>query len=71
LGNEQFVVAMYNQNGMLEPGFGSNGIVKTSFIKNSVDRAHSVVIDNDGNIIVAGETKNNYTTFGLVRFIGK
>ncbi len=71
LGNEQFVVAMYNQNGMLEPGFGSNGIVKASFIKNSVDRAHSVVIDNDGNIIVAGETKNDYTTFGLVRFIGK
>lgn len=71
LGNEQFVVAMYNQNGMLVPDFGSDGIVKTSFIKNSVDRAHSVAIDNDGNIIVAGETKNDYTTFGLVRIIGK
>jgi len=71
LGNEQFVVAMYNQNGMLESAFGSDGIVKTSFIKNSVDRAHSVVIDNDGNIIVAGETKNDYTTFGLVKLIGK
>ena len=71
LGNEAFVVAMYNQNGMLETGFGSNGIVKTNFIENSVDRAHSVIIDNDGNIIVAGETKNNYTTFGLVRLIGK
>ncbi len=71
LGNEAFVVAMYNQNGMLETGFGSNGIVKTNFIENSVDRAHSVIIDNYGNIIVAGETKNNYTTFGLVRFIGK
>jgi uncharacterized delta-60 repeat protein len=71
LGNEQFVVAMYDQNGMLVSGFGLDGIVKTSFIKNSVDRAHSVVIDNDGNIIVAGETKNDYTTFGLVRLIGK
>ena len=48
-----------------------DGIVKTSFIKNSVDRAHSVVIDNDGKIIVAGETENEYTTFGLVRLIGK
>jgi len=71
LGNEQFVVAMYDQNGILVPDFGSDGIVKASFIKNSVDRAHSVVIDNDGNIIVAGETKNDYTTFGLVRLIGK
>ena len=71
LGNEQFVVAMYNQSGMLAPEFGLDGIAKTSFIKNSVDRAHSVVIDNDGNIIVAGETKNDYTTFGLVKLIGK
>ncbi|MCH7965001.1 MAG: hypothetical protein IH852_13805 [Bacteroidetes bacterium] len=71
LGNEQFVVAMYDQNGMLVPDFGSDGLVKTSFIKNSVDRAHSVVIDYYGNIIVAGETKNDYTTFGLIKLIGK
>ena len=71
LGNEQFVVAMYNQSGTLVREFGLDGIVKTSFIKNSVDRAHSVVIDNDGNIIVAGETENDYTTFGLVKLIGK
>ncbi|MCH8033122.1 MAG: hypothetical protein IH950_05090 [Bacteroidetes bacterium] len=71
LGNEQFVVVMYDRNGMLVPDFGSDGIVKTSFIKNSVDRAHSVVIDYYGNIIVAGETKNDYTTFGLIKLIGK
>jgi hypothetical protein len=56
---------------MLVHDFGSDGIVKTSFIKNSVDRAHSLVIDNNGNIIVAGETENDYTTFGLVKLIGK
>jgi len=71
LGNEQFVVAMYDKDGTLVPDFGPGGIVKTSFIKNSVDRAHSVVIDNDDKIIVAGETKNSYTTFGLVRLVGK
>lgn len=71
LGIEQFVVAMYNQQGVLVPDFGTGGIVKTSFIKNSVDRAHSVVIDNAGNIIVAGETENEYTTFGLVKLLGK
>ncbi|MFC2094173.1 hypothetical protein ACFLSH_00960 [Bacteroidota bacterium] len=71
LGNEQFAVAMYNQQGVLVSDFGLDGIVKASFIKNSVDRAHSVAIDNDGNIIVAGETKNEYTTFGLVKLIGK
>jgi uncharacterized delta-60 repeat protein len=71
MGNEQFVVAMYDKGGMLVPEFGLDGIVKTSFIKNSLDRAHSVVIDKDGNIIVAGETTNEYTTFGLVRLIGE
>ena len=71
LGNEQFVVAMYDQGGMLVPEFGLDGIVKISFIKNSVDRAHSVVVDNNGDILVAGETKNSYTTFGLVRLLGK
>lgn len=71
LGNEEFVAAMYDQNGMLVSEFGLDGIVKIGFIKNSVDRAHSVVIDNDGNIILAGETKNGYTTFGLVRLIWK
>ena len=71
LGNEEFVVAMYNENGVLVPEFGFDGVVKIGFIKNSVDRAHSVVIDNEGNIIVAGETKNGYTTFGLVKLIGK
>jgi len=71
LGNEQFVVAMYDKDGTLVPDFGLDGIVKISFIKNSIDRAHSVVVDNDGNIIVAGETKNSYTTFGLVKLVGK
>ncbi len=71
LGNEEFVVAMYNQGGMLVREFGLDGVVKIGFIKNSVDRAHTVVIDNDGNIILAGETKNGYTTFGLVKLIGK
>ena len=71
LENEDFVVAMYSQNGILDPGFGLNGITQVNFNNNSVDRAHSLAIDSDGNIIVAGETTNEYTTFGLVRFIGK
>lgn len=70
-GNAAFVVAMYNQNGILNPDFGSDGISKVNFFENSDDRAHSMIIDSDGNIIVAGESKNDYTTFGLVRFIGK
>jgi uncharacterized delta-60 repeat protein len=71
LENESFVVAMYNQNGILDPGFGLNGIVKINFNNSRVDRAHSLIIENDGKIIVAGETTHEYTTFGLVRLIGK
>ena len=70
-GNESFAVAMYNQNGLLDSDFGLNGIVKLNFNNSSVDRAHSLIIENDGKIIVAGETTNEYTTFGLVRLIGK
>ena len=71
LGKETFVVAMYNQNGLLESSFGSSGITTVSFGENSIDHAHSVIIDNNGNIIVAGEVTSSYTTFGLVRIIGK
>lgn len=71
LESQAFVVAMYSQTGILDPGFGLNGILEINFNKNSVDRAHSLIIENDGKIIVAGETTNEYTTFGLVRLIGK
>ena len=70
-GTTAFVVAMYNPMGILETSFGSDGIAVVSFSDNSIDRAHSVIIDNNGNIIVAGETTSDYTTFGIIRLIGK
>ncbi len=68
---ESFVVAMYNPSGYLVTDFGDNGFVIIDFSSNSTDRAHDVAIDKAGNIIVAGETKSGYTTFGLVKLIGK
>lgn len=71
LENENFAVAMYNNDGNLISDFGDNGIVIIDFNNNSIDRAHDVAIDKTGNIIVAGETKSNYTTFGLVKLFGR
>ena len=71
LGNETFVVARYNPMGILDTIFGSDGLAKVHFNEKSIDRAHSVIIDSNGNIIVVGETTIDYTTFGLIRLIGK
>jgi uncharacterized delta-60 repeat protein len=70
LENEAFVVARYNPMGILDTVFGSDGLVKAHFNEKSIDRAHSMIIDSNGNIIVVGETTSEYTTFGLIRLIG-
>jgi uncharacterized delta-60 repeat protein len=71
LGNETIVVARYNPMGVLDTIFGADGLAKVHFYEKSIDRAHSVIIDSNGNIIAAGETTSDYTTFGLIRLIGK
>lgn len=51
-----FATVRYNDDGSLDSSFGSNGIVVTSFdlSASSSDEATSMILDNDGKIIVAG-----------------
>jgi len=60
---QQFTLARYNNNGTLDTGFGTGGIVKTAFSERAY--AYSVAIQSDGKIVVGGD--GGYV-FGLVRY---
>ena len=64
-----FAVVRYNPDGSLDNSFGG-GIVNTR-VGNSADIAHSVAIQTDGKIVVAGSTSNIQDTgysFAVVRY---
>ncbi|MEJ7625861.1 MAG: T9SS type A sorting domain-containing protein [Ferruginibacter sp.] len=52
--NRNFTVARYDVNGVLDPAFGTGGIVLTDIGTGTSDEATSVVIQTDGKIVVAG-----------------
>jgi len=65
--NKDIAVARYNANGTLDNSF-SGGVVTTEIVT-SFETAHSVVIQADGKIVVAGVAYNNNTlNITLVRF---
>lgn len=57
------------QPGTLDTSFGVNGIV-TTFIDTFSDKGNSVLIQDDGKILVGGSTKSSYITsdFVLLRY---
>ncbi len=65
--NEVFSLVRYNPDGSLDPGFGTGGIVKSTFRGSGT----SVARQADGKIVVAGTVPGAapYTSdFGLARF---
>lgn len=74
--NEVFALARYTPAGKLDPIFGSNGTVATSFGTTFVN-ATSIAIQADGNIIAVGsfitdELHGEFDTgFKLVRYLGQ
>ncbi|BAZ49482.1 hemolysin-type calcium-binding region [Nostoc sp. NIES-4103] len=67
--NDDFLLAKYNSDGTLDSSFGSGGKVTTS-ISSANDRGHSVAVQSDGKIILAGYTENgsNYSDFAVLRY---
>jgi uncharacterized delta-60 repeat protein len=66
--NFDFALVRYNTNGTLDTSFDSDGKVTTA-ISGSNDIAHSVAIQTDGKIVVAGESGNgSNANFALVRY---
>lgn len=63
-----FAIARYNNDGSLDPTFGSGGKVTTDF-NGSLDNATSVAVQLDGKIIVAGSASTGINgDFGLARY---
>lgn len=63
-----FVVARYNPDGSLDTGFGTNGVVTYDF-DGFPDRARAIALQQDGKIVVVGESNvNSAQNFGLVRY---
>lgn len=63
-----FAVVRYNSNGSLDSTFGSSGKVLTDF-GNTNDFGYSVLVQNDGKIVVAGSSYNHIQwSFALVRY---
>ncbi|MEH2403919.1 DUF4347 domain-containing protein, partial [Nostoc sp.] len=60
-----FALARYNSDGSLDTTFSSDGKVTTSFGLLTTDIGHSVAIQADGKIIVAGTDGND---FALARY---
>ena len=60
-----FAVSRYTINGTVDSSFGTNGIVITDFGLGRNDHAHSIAIQEDGKIVVAGRSQQNTTTSEL------
>jgi len=66
--NQDFAIVRYNVDGTLDQTFGGSGKVVTP-IGPGYDIAHSVAIQTDGGIVVAGEAWNGGSyDFGVVRY---
>jgi uncharacterized delta-60 repeat protein len=66
--DEDFVVARYNPDGTLDPGFGSHGRVRTDF-PGLAAVPSSVVIQPDGKIVVAGGAFPLFTFLGDFKIV--
>jgi uncharacterized delta-60 repeat protein len=66
--NNDIAVVRYNTNGSLDTSFDTDGI-QTTPIGSSNDAANSVVMQADGKIVVAGETRSvSDYDFAIVRY---
>ena len=72
-GKSSFALARYNPNGSLDGGFGTLGKVTTTFFGRD-DRALSVAIQADGQIVAGGTSDNRandtFRDFALARYLG-
>ncbi|MBN1496668.1 MAG: Ig-like domain-containing protein [Spirochaetes bacterium] len=67
--NDDFAMVRYSSAGVLDTGFGVNGIVKTA-ISSGVDSVNAIVIQGDGDIVLAGQGYNGSSLdFTLARYI--
>jgi len=68
----KFLIARYTTSGQLDGTFGSGGVVTTQLGSETWNESHSIKIQNDGKILVAGLSAAFYwsgnANFALVRY---
>jgi uncharacterized delta-60 repeat protein/uncharacterized repeat protein (TIGR01451 family) len=68
-GKRDFALVRYNANGGLDSTFSSDGIQTTDLSDGNTDIAHSVAVQPDGKIVVAGfSIVGNAEDFALARY---
>jgi uncharacterized delta-60 repeat protein len=65
--NGTFAVARYDTDGSLDASFGDHGRLTTDLTRGA-DLARGVAVQNDGKIVVAGQTGGTHGKFALVRY---
>lgn len=55
---DDFVIGRYSPSGSLDMTFNGSGIATTDFLTNRTDRASSIALQPDGNVVVAGFTND-------------
>ena len=65
--NEDFFLSRFNTDGTYDTDFGHDGIVITQ-VGASYDYAYSMIVQNDGKIILAGSGFQTNDDFALVRY---
>jgi uncharacterized delta-60 repeat protein len=68
--DDDFALVRYNSDGSLDTSFDGDGKVTTDMCPGGIDRAHDVVIQPDGKIVVAGYACQGATgdDFALARY---
>lgn len=66
--DNDFAIARYNVDGSPDLSFGGTGVVIVP-VGSGLDQAYSVAIQDDGRILVAGESANGAREFAVVRLL--
>ena len=67
--DQDFAVVRYTAGGVLDPTFGTGGMVVTDFGASRNEEAYAVAIQDDGKIVVAGQAGNGSNwDFAVVRY---
>ncbi|MEA2556326.1 MAG: hypothetical protein QOI60_1657 [Actinomycetota bacterium] len=66
-GPGKFALVRYRVDGSLDPGFGGDGKIKTSFGRRAAS-AYGVAIQGDGKVVAIGFAERDGGTFALARY---
>jgi uncharacterized delta-60 repeat protein len=68
-GNDEFAVARFSSDGVLDTTFGTGGFAHAHFTTTSNDDANALAVQADGKIVLVGQRfASNNSDYGVMRF---